>query len=311
MMKKYNHKRNRIIKEAKGSVYDMLAAFEDKLQDLDDGFYGESLDEAVSEDDVRELVLWIPNYEPAYRTIRSTIDNLKRKIKRGIYDDEKALKAWENVADYGVKLYDKEYGSGRGVLFLDKETRKEIARQLKDNYDEEVNEDELEESLVLKEENDKKWLNVELTKDEYKELKKFLVDHDIKHEASGAYNLIHVEVYVDEYERKQIDEFLDSLDEGCHKKNKVNEDFELSEEERKGLNPLGYGNKPVCCKCGEHLDIDNCSAKGPYGNIFYHYVAEPWDEEGHEWRDFCDDCWETVKNMSADEICATYEPSTY
>ena len=220
MMKKYNRRRNRIIKEARGSVYDMLAAFEDKLQDIDDSFYGESLDEAVSEDDVRELVLWIPNYQPTYRLVWSTVENLKKKLKRGIYDDEKALKAWENVADAAVKMYDKLYGSGQGKLFLDKPTRKEIARQLKDNHDEDVHEDELGESLKLREADDKKWLNVELTKDEYKELKKFLVDHDIKHEASGAYNLIHVEVYVDEYERKQVDEFLDSLDEGCHNKNK-------------------------------------------------------------------------------------------
>ena len=69
---------------------------------------------------------------------------------------------------------------------------------------------------LLKESQDKKWLNVELTSDEYKKLKKFLVDHEIKHEASGAYNLIHVKVYVDEYERQQIDDFLSTLDEGCH-----------------------------------------------------------------------------------------------
>lgn len=73
---------------------------------------------------------------------------------------------------------------------------------------------------LIKESSDKRWLNVELTSDEYKKLKKFLVDNNIKHEASGAYNLIHVEVYVDEYERKKIDEFLSTLDEGCTKKKK-------------------------------------------------------------------------------------------
>ena len=73
---------------------------------------------------------------------------------------------------------------------------------------------------LLKESKDKKWLNVELTSDEYKKLKKFLVDHEIKHEASGAYNLIHVEVYVDEYEKQQINDFLSTLDEGCHGRKK-------------------------------------------------------------------------------------------
>ena len=68
---------------------------------------------------------------------------------------------------------------------------------------------------IVKESHDKKWLNVEVTEDEYRKLKKFLVDHNIKHEASGAYNMIHVEVYVDEYERQKVNDFLDTLDEGC------------------------------------------------------------------------------------------------
>lgn len=76
-------------------------------------------------------------------------------------------------------------------------------------------EEEFDESIV-KEASDKKWLNVEVTEDEYRKLKKFLIDHNIKHEASGAYNMIHVEVYVDEYERQKVNDFLDTLDEGCH-----------------------------------------------------------------------------------------------
>ena len=28
--------------------------------------------------------------------------------------------------------------------------------------------------------------------------------------------MIHVEVYVDEYERQKVNDFLDTLDEGCH-----------------------------------------------------------------------------------------------
>lgn len=115
MVNKYG-RRKRMMREAKGSGYDMLAAFEDKLEDLEDSFYDES--------------------------------------------------------------------------------------------------------LRMDESDDKKWLNTEVTKDEYKKLKKFLVDNGIKHEASGAYNLIHVEVYVDEYEKKKINDFIDTLDEGCYGKGK-------------------------------------------------------------------------------------------
>ena len=211
--------RRRIIKEEKGSMYDLMRAIEDRIYDLEDDFV-ESLDEDVSDDDVRELVLFIPNAHQLNATIKATITNLKRKIKRGVYDEERALKAWENVADAGVKLYDKLYGSGRGSLtMLDKSTRREIAKELMKDYDEQVHEDDVQESLRLREEeSDKRWLNTEVTKDEYKKLKKFLVDNNIKHEASGAYNMIHVEVYVDEYEKKKVDDFLDTLDEGCNGK---------------------------------------------------------------------------------------------
>ena len=213
--------RRRIIKEEKGSMYDLMRAIEDRIYDLEDDFV-ESLDEDVSDDDVRELVLFIPNASQLDATIKATIANLKRKIKRGVYDEERALKAWENVADTGVKLYDKLYGSGRGSLtMLDKSTRREIAKELMKDYDEQVHEDDVQESFRIREkESDKKWLNTEVTKDEYKKLKKFLVDNNIKHEASGAYNMIHVEVYVDEYEKKKVNDFLDTLDEGCHGRRK-------------------------------------------------------------------------------------------
>lgn len=213
--------RKRFIKEEKGSMYDLMRAVEDRIYDLEDDF-SESLDEAVSEDDVRELTLFIPNAAPLNTVIKATIDNLKRKIKRGVYDEDKAIKAWENIADAGVKLYDKLYGSGRGSLtMLDKPTRHEIAIRLMNDYDEQVHEDDVQESLRLREEeSDKRWLNTEVTKDEYKKLKKFLVDNGIKHEASGAYNLIHVEVYVDEYEKKKLNDFLDTLDEGCYGRRK-------------------------------------------------------------------------------------------
>lgn len=215
MVRRYNRKQSRTIKEAKGSGYDMLAAFEDKLQDMEDSYYGESLDESVSDSDVRELVLYITNKADLYPMVKSTISNMKRKRKSGRYDDDLAVKAWQYVADAGVKMYDKEFGSGDGRgFFLDKPTRKQIAIELKNYYDEDL----FDESVRMGESSDKKWLNTEVTKDEYKLLKKFLVDNNIKHEASGAYNMIHVEVYVDEYEKKKVNDFLDTLDEGCHSK---------------------------------------------------------------------------------------------
>ena len=94
----------------------------------------------TSADDVRELVLYITNDGDLYRQ-RTTpiIENLKRKVKKGNYDRELAVKAWQYLADDGVRKYDKEFGSGRGSLtLLDKATREEIARELRDYYEEEV-----------------------------------------------------------------------------------------------------------------------------------------------------------------------------
>ena len=103
----------------------------------------ESLKEEVSNDDVRELVLYITNKADLYPQIKSVIANMKRKRKANKYDDELAVKAWQYVADAGVKMYDKEYGSGKGSLtFLDKPTRKEIAVQLRDYYDEDLFEED-------------------------------------------------------------------------------------------------------------------------------------------------------------------------
>ena len=96
----------------------------------------------TSTDDVDELYLYIVNDGNLYRQ-RTTpiIDNLKKKYKKGQYDPELAVKAFMYVVDDGVRKYDKEFGSGQGKLFLDKATRTEIAKQLRDRYEEEIQED--------------------------------------------------------------------------------------------------------------------------------------------------------------------------
>ena len=93
----------------------------------------------TSTDDVNELVLYITNDGDLYR--RRTlpiISNLAKKMKHGAYDPELAVKAWQYLADDGVRKYDKEFGSGQGKLFLNKTTRTEIAKELRDHYEEQV-----------------------------------------------------------------------------------------------------------------------------------------------------------------------------
>ena len=96
----------------------------------------------TSTDDVDELYLYIANDGQLYRN-RTTpiINNLKKKYKKGDYDKDLAVKAFMYLVDDGVRKYDKEFGSGQGKLFLDKKTREEIAKQLRDRYEEDIMEE--------------------------------------------------------------------------------------------------------------------------------------------------------------------------
>lgn len=135
------HVENNVL-SARDHIYEALQDMNRAMNATSLGRTNESLKEEVSKDDVRELVLYITNKEELYPQIKSVIANMKRKRKANKYDDESAVKAWQYVADAGVKMYDKQYGSGKGSLtLLDKPTRKEIAIQLKDYYDEDLFED--------------------------------------------------------------------------------------------------------------------------------------------------------------------------
>jgi len=139
-------KRYARLKEAKGSVYDMINALENRIEELENGYYGESVNlrEDYSDDDVRELVLYITNKAELYNQIKSTIRNMKRKIARNQYDPERAIDAFVYVAKDGAKMYDKEFGSYNGSsTWLNKDTIREVAKQLRDYYEEDIMENEV------------------------------------------------------------------------------------------------------------------------------------------------------------------------
>lgn len=94
----------------------------------------------TSAEDVEELVLYITNDGRLYRNRAvPIINNLAKKMKAGKYDNELAVKAWQYLADDGVRSYDREFGSGKGSLtLLPKNTRVEIAKRLRDYYLEDV-----------------------------------------------------------------------------------------------------------------------------------------------------------------------------
>jgi hypothetical protein len=57
--------------------------------------------------------------------------------------------------------------------------------------------------------NFRRWLNTEVTVEEAAMLKDFLDENEIEYEASEAYNLIHFEINVNEYEKEAINGFID------------------------------------------------------------------------------------------------------
>jgi hypothetical protein len=70
------------------------------------------INEAVDSDAMNELKLFINNDEDLYRRqFMPIIANIKRKIKRGVYDHEKAPKLWSYLVDNAARKYVKEFGS--------------------------------------------------------------------------------------------------------------------------------------------------------------------------------------------------------
>lgn len=57
----------------------------------------------------------------------------------------------------------------------------------------------------------KLYKNVELSKRDAEQLKVFLKNNKIKFETSGAENLIHFEILVNQFEEKKINDFIDTL----------------------------------------------------------------------------------------------------
>lgn len=62
-------------------------------------------------EEARELFLYATNDGMLYRRmISAVLDNLEKKIKKGIYDKEKAIDAWYYVATEASNKYNKDFG---------------------------------------------------------------------------------------------------------------------------------------------------------------------------------------------------------
>ena len=91
--------------------------------------------ENIDSNAVNELDSYIMNNEDLYRRrFMPIISNIKRKIKRNVYDNEKAQKLWMYLVDDAAKEYVKEYGSTQDDVanMFPKETRQHVARVISD-----------------------------------------------------------------------------------------------------------------------------------------------------------------------------------
>ena len=87
--------------------------------------------EAQDSDAVNELDLFIMNDEDLYRRrFMPIITNIKRKIKRGVYDHEKVIKLWMYLVDDAARQYVQEFGTPDQDVkdMFPKETRLQVAQ---------------------------------------------------------------------------------------------------------------------------------------------------------------------------------------
>ena len=91
--------------------------------------------EAQDSDAVNELDSYIMNNEELYRRrFMPIIENIKRKMKRGIYDHEKIIKMWMYIVDDASRQYVQEFGSPDQDVkdMFPKETRLKVAQIIAD-----------------------------------------------------------------------------------------------------------------------------------------------------------------------------------
>ena len=97
--------------------------------------------ENMDSDAVNELDTYIMNNEDLYsRRFMPIISNIKRKMKRNIYDHEKAQKLWMYLVDDAAKQYVSEFGSTDQDVkdMFPKATRMQVAKILADREKENI-----------------------------------------------------------------------------------------------------------------------------------------------------------------------------
>lgn len=102
----------------------------------DVGSVDEGAKSVEDKDAAGELHLYITNDGQLYRQQHEPIiKNLLKKIKRGVYDSDRAVEAFAHLAYSGAKKYIKEFGGD--ISTFSKATRLAVARALRDEFEDE------------------------------------------------------------------------------------------------------------------------------------------------------------------------------
>src|SRR6056300_626664 len=95
----------------------------------------EFITENIDSDAVNEFDTYIMNNEELYRRrFMPIISNIKRKLKKNVYDHDKAQTLWMYLVDDAAKEYVKEFGSQQDDVkdMFPKETRQQVAQVISD-----------------------------------------------------------------------------------------------------------------------------------------------------------------------------------
>ena len=101
--------------------------------------------EAQDSDAVNELDSYLMNDEELYRRrFMPIIENIKRKMRRGIYDHEKVIKLWMYLVDDAARKYVQEFGGPEQDVkdMFPKETRLQVAQVIADREKENIEQGE-------------------------------------------------------------------------------------------------------------------------------------------------------------------------
>lgn len=95
----------------------------------------------INNEMVNELVLYINNTRNVYENIQLVCKNLARKKCKGIYDEQKAVKAFYNLVNYAQQQYYREFGGASAwYLLANTATRQAVAKELLEYYQEDIEE---------------------------------------------------------------------------------------------------------------------------------------------------------------------------